>query len=77
MRVLGAIGVIELTKALDVRKVQTFFVEKGIWLRPFGNLIYIIPPLIIRDLELDYLCTTLITLLPDLLKFGSLHASFV
>ncbi len=77
VRVLGAIGVIELTKALDVRKVQTFFVEKGIWLRPFGNLIYIIPPLIIRDLELDYLCTTLITLLPDLLKFGSLHASFV
>ena len=77
VRVLGAIGVIELTKALNVRKVQALFVEKGIWLRPFGKLIYIMPPLVIKEVELNYLCTTLIALLPDLFKFCSTNASFV
>ncbi|MGP1455490.1 MAG: adenosylmethionine--8-amino-7-oxononanoate transaminase, partial [Treponema sp.] len=41
VRVLGAIGVVELTQKVDVQKAQAFFVQQGVWIRPFSNYIYI------------------------------------
>ena len=56
VRVLGAIGVVEMEKAVDVEKLQGFFVnECSVWIRPFGRLVYIMPPYVISDDELRML----------------------
>jgi len=55
VRVLGAIGVVELTLALDMKTVQPAFVEQGVWVRPFGRLVYLMPPFVIKDEDLRIL----------------------
>ena len=55
VRVLGAIGVVEVSRDVDMRVAPGWFVEQGVWVRPFGRLIYIMPPYIISDAELAQL----------------------
>lgn len=67
VRVLGAIGVVQLKQNIDVAKVQKLFVEQGVWIRPFGKLIYIMPPYIITQGQLKKLCDAIFYVINKLL----------
>lgn len=60
VRVLGAIGVIETRRIINLAIAQRFFVNQGVWIRPFGRLLYIMPPFIIAPSELSQLCQALL-----------------
>ena len=60
VRVLGAIGVVELTFNVDMKTLQQEFVRRGIWVRPFGKLVYVMPPYVITSQELKTLLEQLV-----------------
>jgi len=62
-RVLGAIGVVECKQAVNVQVIQQHFVKLGVWIRPFGKLIYIMPPYIMSETELLTLIAAINTVL--------------
>ena len=66
VRVLGAIGVVEMEQPVHMREIQRRFVERGVWVRPFGRLVYLMPPYIVTDEQLDALCGATVEVLSAL-----------
>ena len=67
VRCLGAVAVIELETNVDMPTFQTLLIDNGIWVRPFGKLVYIMPPYVITDDELVTLCQSLLTVVTSYL----------
>lgn len=65
VRSLGAIGVVETHQPVNMEKLQASFVASGVWIRPFGRLVYIMPPYIIQSHELQQLVAAIETGLSD------------
>ena len=63
VRVLGGIGVVEMLREVDVAWLQQEFIAQGVWLRPFGRLVYIMPPYIISNNDLRQLTRAMVTVL--------------
>ena len=68
VRVLGAIGVVELANPVNVAKIMPQFIESGVWIRPFGNIIYLMPPFIISKEELSKLTSAVLKIVSTLAK---------
>jgi adenosylmethionine-8-amino-7-oxononanoate aminotransferase len=56
VRVKGAIGVVQLAESVDVYALRPRFVEQGVWVRPFKDVVYLMPPFVVSGEELDTLC---------------------
>jgi adenosylmethionine-8-amino-7-oxononanoate aminotransferase len=67
VRCLGAVAVIELHDAVNMPVFQSLLIEHGIWVRPFGKLVYIMPPYVITDDELTTLCKALLNVVSSYL----------
>jgi len=66
VRVLGAIGVIEMREPINMREIQPLFVAQGVWVRPFEKLVYLMPPYIISSKELKKLTAAVVAVLSQL-----------
>jgi len=71
VRVLGAIGVVELHAPVDMKRVQPRFVERGVWVRPFGRLVYLMPPYVIGEEDLAALTQAVVEVVSTLDHSGA------
>ena len=65
VRVKGAIGVVQLERLDDNDRLKQRFVEEGVWLRPFGDVVYLMPPFVASETELDRLTGTVVKVLRE------------
>ena len=65
VRILGSIGVVEMKRNVDVGRFQRECVRQGVWIRPFGRNVYIMPPYIISEQDLRTLCRKLVEIVSD------------
>jgi len=65
-RCMGAIAVIEMKQAVNLAEIQKKFVEQGLWVRPFGKLVYLMPPFIITDKQIKKLMKGVYEVLSEL-----------
>lgn len=68
VRVLGGIGVVELHEEVNMQEIVPQFVEAGVWVRPFGKLVYVMPPYIINQDDLNYLTRIIVEIITNLKK---------
>jgi len=66
VRIKGAIGVLELTSNIDVESVQRQLINSGVWLRPYGKLLYTMPPFVINNEELLTITSAMKSVVDDL-----------
>ena len=66
VRVLGAIGVIERHEPVSLAQVQPMFVDRGVWVRPFGRLVYVMPAYIMSDADLATLTAAMVAVMQEL-----------
>jgi adenosylmethionine-8-amino-7-oxononanoate aminotransferase len=60
VRVLGGIGVVEMKQPVDMKTITPAFVEAGVWVRPFGKLVYLMPPYVMDDEDLARLTAAVV-----------------
>ena len=65
VRVLGAIGVVEMQQAVNMQTITPAFVDAGVWVRPFGKLVYLMPPFIINDDDLETLTAAVVNVVKN------------
>ncbi|QFT54044.1 adenosylmethionine--8-amino-7-oxononanoate transaminase [Microbulbifer sp. THAF38] len=66
VRALGAIGVVEMREPVNMAKVQEALIERGVWLRPFGKLVYAMPPYVISKEDLSQLTSAMVDVLGEI-----------
>lgn len=65
VRVLGSIGVVQVDRPVNVGLFQKEAVRRGVWIRPFGKNVYIMPPYVIEDDQLEKLCSELVAIISN------------
>jgi len=65
VRILGGIGVVELKEAVDMKTIVPKFVDAGVWIRPFGKRVYIMPPYIVSNDDLTTLTDAIVAVIAD------------
>jgi adenosylmethionine-8-amino-7-oxononanoate aminotransferase len=63
---MGAIAVIEMKQPVNLPEIQKKFVEQGLWVRPFGKLVYLMPPFIMTDTQIEQLTRGVFGVLSEL-----------
>lgn len=71
VRVIGAIGVVETRRPVDMAAMQAFFVKQGVWIRPFGRLVYLMPPYIVDADQLRQLTDAVAAAVADNTLFAA------
>ncbi len=71
VRILGAIGVVELNEEVDLSFMTPAFIREGVWVRPFLNLVYIMPPFVITKEELTHLTSAIFTVIKEYESYKS------